>query len=187
MQQLLHQLLRGRRVQRLAHLAQIHRQQEQRRQLAGERLGRRHADLRPACVISVPGGLARDHGADHVADGQRLRALLLGLALRRQRVGGFAGLRNHHRQRVVADDRIAIAELAAVIHFHRNARQLLDHELAGQRRVPAGSAGDDAHLAELLELAWRRCPSRPGKCGRIPGPRGPAWCRARRAAAHRFP
>ena len=34
----------------------------------------------------------------------------------------------------VADDRIAIAELAAVIHFHGNARQLLDHELAGQRR-----------------------------------------------------
>ena len=41
------------------------------------------------------------------------------------------------------DDRIAIAELAAVIHFDRNARQLLDHEFAGQRGVPAGSAGDD--------------------------------------------
>ena len=29
-----------------------------------------------------------------------LRALLLGLALRRQRVGGFAGLRDHHGQGV---------------------------------------------------------------------------------------
>ena len=47
------------------------------------------------------------------------------------------------------DDRIAVAELAAVVHFHRHARQLLDHELAGQRRVPAGAAGDDPDLPEV--------------------------------------
>ena len=51
----------------------------------------------------------------------------------------------------VGDDRIAIAELAAVIHFHRNARQLLDHELAGQRGVPAGAAGDDLDGLETRE------------------------------------
>ena len=115
-------------------LAQVHRQDEQRGQLAGERLGGSHADLRPGVRVEGAGGLARDHGAHHVADGQRLRAFLLGLALRGQRVGRLARLRDHHRQRVVADDRIAVAELAAVIHLHRDARQLLDHELAGQRR-----------------------------------------------------
>ena len=49
----------------------------------------------------------------------------------------------------VVDDRIAIAELAAVIHFDRNARQLLDHELAGQAGVPAGAAGDDLDVAAM--------------------------------------
>ena len=53
------------------------------------------------------------------------------------------------------NNRIAIAELAAVIHFDRHARQLLDHELARQRRVPTGAAGDDLHLLELLELLGR--------------------------------
>ena len=43
-----------------------------------------------------------------------------------------------------SDDRIAVAELAAVVHFHGDAGQPLDHEFAGQRRMPAGAAGDDA-------------------------------------------
>ena len=64
-------------------------------------------------------------------------------------------MRDHHRERVVRNDGIAIAEFAAVIHFHRNARQLLDHELAGQRGVPAGPAGHDPDLAEFLELFRR--------------------------------
>ena len=38
------------------------------------------------------GRFARDHGAHHVADGERGRTLLLGLALRGESVGRFAGL-----------------------------------------------------------------------------------------------
>ena len=60
-----------------------------------------------------------------------------GFALTRQRVGGFARLRNANRQRLRIQNRIAIAELAAVIDFHRNARQPLDHEFPGEPRVPA--------------------------------------------------
>ena len=115
-----------------------------------------------ATPISGPGvridgarGLARDHGADHIADGQRLDPFRFRLALRGQRVRRFAGLRDDHGERVLGDDRIAIAELAAVIHFHRKARQPLDHELAGQPGVPAGAAGDDADLANARELGRR--------------------------------
>ena len=36
--------------------------------------------------------LARNHGADDVADRERLRAFLFRLALRRQRIGRLAGL-----------------------------------------------------------------------------------------------
>ena len=103
----------------------------------------------PACVISVPAASRVIMEPTTLQMASVFEPLLLGLALRGQRVGGFAGLRNHHRQRVLADDGIAVAELAAVIHFHRDARQLLDHELAGQRGVPAGAAGDDPHLAEF--------------------------------------
>ena len=45
------------------------------------------------------------------------------------------------------DDRIAIAEFAAVVHFHGNARQPLDHEFAGEPGVPARAAGDDLDVA----------------------------------------
>ena len=138
--------------QRAAHLAQVHRQQHQRRELAGKRLGRGHADFRPGVRQNRSGGLARDHRAVHVADGQRLRAFHLGFALRGQRVGGFAGLADADGQRLGVDDRIAIAELAAVIHFDRNSRQLLDHELAGLPGVPAGAAGHDLYVREFAEF-----------------------------------
>ena len=150
--QLLHQMLGGGFIQHLALLAQVHRQQEQRRQLAGERLGRRHADFGTRVRDERSGRFARDHGSHHVADGQRLRALALGFALCRQRIGGLARLRNHHSQRVFAHQRIAVTEFAAVIDLDRNSRQAFDHELAGQSGVPAGSARHDAHLAEFLEL-----------------------------------
>ena len=59
-------------------------------------------------------GLAGDRGADDVDHAQRQRALLLRLAQRRQRVGGLAGLADRDDDRVLFDDRIAIAELAGV-------------------------------------------------------------------------
>ena len=136
-------------------MAQVHGQDEQRGQLAGKGLGGGHADLRSGVRIDRAGRLAGDHGAHRIADGQGLGAFLFGLALRRQRVGGFAGLRNHDGQRVRPHDGVAVAEFAAVVHLHRNARQLLDHELAGQPGVPAGAAGDDLHLADAREFGRR--------------------------------
>ena len=73
-----------------------------------------------------------------------LRApLRLGLAQRRQRVGGLARLRDDDGERVRRDDRIAVAVLRAVVDFDRHARQLLDQELADQRRVPRRAARED--------------------------------------------
>src|ERR1700685_269088 len=51
-----------------------------------------------------------------------------------------------------ADDRIAVAPLAGVIHFDRDARQALDHELARHRRMPTGSASLDVDLLRRFEL-----------------------------------
>ena len=56
-------------AERAAHLPEIHRQQMQGDQLAGERLGRGHADLGTGMRVERALGLARRHAADHVADG----------------------------------------------------------------------------------------------------------------------
>src|SRR5437762_3078974 len=50
---------------------------------------------------------------------------------------------------------MAIAELASVINSAGNWRRLFNHEFAGKRRVPAGSARDDLDFLERLELFRR--------------------------------
>src|SRR5258708_22379970 len=95
--------------------------------------------------------LSRDHGTEHVANGERFRTLLLGLPLRGERIRGFAGLADANRKCFRIDDGVAIAEFAAVVHLDRNLREALDHELAGQSRVPAGAASNDLYVGEISE------------------------------------
>ena len=95
---------------------------------------------------------ARNHRTLHVADRQCRRAFLLRLTLGRQRVRRFSGLTDANRKRLRIEDRIAIAKFAAVIDFHGNSRQPLNHELPGQTRVPTRPARDDAHIVEAAKL-----------------------------------
>src|ERR1017187_6534396 len=139
-------------IQATVGLAKIHGQDEEGGQLAGEGFGGRHADLGTGVGDDGPGGFTGDHRSHHVADGQRFGAFAFGFALRRQRVGGFARLRNYHGEGAFEPDGIAIAELAAVIDLDGKPRQLFDHELAGESGVPACAAGDDLHLAKAREL-----------------------------------
>jgi hypothetical protein len=122
--------------------------------LSGESLGGGHADLGAGVGVDGSYGFARDHGADHVADGQRLRAFGLGFALGGDGVGGFAGLRNQHGHRVGAEDGIAIAPFAGVIDLDRNAGEILDHEFAGESGVPTGAAGGDIDFLQRLEFGF---------------------------------
>ena len=80
--------------------------------------------------------------------------LSFGFALRGQSVRGFSGLADADRQRFCIEDGIAIAEFAAVIDFDLQAGKPFDHELSGEAGVPAGAAGDDAHLLEFAELLF---------------------------------
>ena len=59
---------------------------------------------------------------------------------------------SRHIQRTIPDHRVAVAELGAVIHLHRDAGQLLDHELAHQSRMPGGPAGDQDDLVDGGEM-----------------------------------
>ena len=94
----------------------------------------------------VPGGFARDHRSDDVADCKRLAAVGFGFALGGDGVGGFAGLRDQQRDGVRRDDGIAITPLAGVVHFDGDAGQAFDHELAGLSGMPTGAAGGDVDL-----------------------------------------
>ena len=149
-----------RRRQRAAHFGELQREEVERDQLRGERLGRGHANLRAGVRVDRAFGLARRHAADDVADGEAAGALALGFAQRRQRVGGFARLRDGDGERLVVDDRIAIAVFGAVVHFDRQLRELLDHELADERGVPRGAAGEQRDLVDRLADRRRRSPSR---------------------------
>ena len=100
-------------------------------------------------------GFACNHGTDHIADGQRLRAFCFGFTLGSNRVSGFAGLRYHKRNCLGRNDRIAITPFAGVVHLHRNACHALDHELTGLSCVPASSASGDIDLFRRPEFGRR--------------------------------
>ena len=102
-----------------ANLAEMRGEQQQRGQLRGEGFCRRDADFWTGVRQNRAGRFARDHRAHHVADGERRRAFEFGFALAGERVGGFAGLADADCQRLRVENRIAIAELAAVVDFDR--------------------------------------------------------------------
>ena len=74
-------------------------------------------------------------------------ALRLGIAQRRQRIGGLAGLRDEEREIALAQRRIAIAEFGGDIDFDRQARELLEPvfgDIAGIAAVPQAT----------MEMRW---------------------------------
>ena len=68
-------------------------------------------------------------------------------------VGRFARLAEHQREHVFVDQRIAVAELAAVLDFDMDPRQALDHALGGQARVPRTAAADGGEMADGAQFA----------------------------------
>ncbi len=100
-------------------------------------------------------GFASDHGTNHIADRQRGRAFRFRFALGRQRVCGFAGLADAHGKSFRIHNRVAIAEFASVVDFDGKTGETFNHEFGGQPSVPAGAAGDDAHLLKFAKLVFR--------------------------------
>jgi hypothetical protein len=125
------QFLGACRIENAANFAKMQREEIEGGELAGEGFGGGDADFGAGVGLDSAVGFAGDHGADHVADGEGLGAASLGLALGGDGVGGFARLRDHHRDGVLADDRVAVTPFAGVIDFHGNAGQAFDHEFSG--------------------------------------------------------
>ena len=114
-------------------------------ELAGEGLGGRHPDLGPGVQVAAEAGLASDGGAHHIDDAHGARSPAASLPQRGQGVRRLSRLADRDDQRALVQHRVLVAELRGVLDLDRNARQVLEHVLADQRRVPAGSAGGHHH------------------------------------------
>ena len=118
-------------------------EQVQGRELGDKGLGGGHPDLGAGVGVDHAGGFPGNGGIQHVADGHVHGAARFGLPQGRQGVGGLPRLGDDHHQRVLVDDRVAVAELRGDVHLDRDAAIPLDVELADQGGVPGGAAGHD--------------------------------------------
>ena len=123
--------------QRAAQLGEVQREQREGQALRRERLRRGNADLAAAAGVERAVGLARQLRAHLVADRERERAALARDALRGDRVGRLARLRDRDRERAVVDHGIAVAELRGVLDVHGQPGPLLDQEAADHAGVAA--------------------------------------------------
>ncbi len=111
--------------------------------LAREGLRRGDADLRAHVDVAPRVGGARNGRSDHVADAEDEGPLPLGELQRRQRVGRLARLRYGDQNVAFADDRMAVAELAGILHLDGYAAELFEEVLSDQSGVPRRAAGHD--------------------------------------------
>ena len=140
------------RRERLAVLGELQPDQEEQRDLRGERLGGGDADLETRARVENRVDLARDLRAHHVRDRDRSRAVLARELHRLNRVARLAGLRDADHERVLDRDRVAIDPLACDVGLDGDARPLLDRVAADDTCVVRGAAGDDDDPAKLPQL-----------------------------------
>ncbi len=137
------------------HLPQVEPQQIEVHQGCGKRLGAGHADLWAGVHVDHAVGQAGGLAAHHVDDGPQQGAFGLRLLHGRQRVHRLAALGDGQHRGPLINERIAVAELGAIVHLHRDTGQGLDEELAHQPGIGRGAAGHDDDLFDLLRLLRR--------------------------------
>ncbi len=81
-----------------------------------------------------------------------MQPLRLGVAQRRQRIGGLAGLRNEDRQIALAQRRLAIAEFGSHIDLDRHAGEPLEPVFGDIAGIARGAAGRDRNTLDILEV-----------------------------------
>ena len=96
-------------------------------------------------------GLAGDARVDHIADREDPCPFAPPLLEGGNRIGRLPGLGDGDEERVLPDQRVAVAELARQVHLHRHGREGLDHELAHQGGVIGGPARHDPHAPDSVE------------------------------------
>ena len=95
------------------------RQARERRQLAGEGLGRGDADFRSGKRRHEDIAFARDARCRHIHDREDMLFVRAGIAQRSERVGGLSRLRNEDREIARRQWHVAIAEFGRDIDVDR--------------------------------------------------------------------
>ena len=131
-----------------AHLRQVQAQDVAGGNLRGERLGGGDRDLGAGVREDHRVRLARDRRARRVDDGDDLRALLAGVTDRLDRVHGLAALGDGDDQGLLADDRVAVAELAGELDLYGDAAPVLDRVAGDLSGVGGGAAADHDDLVD---------------------------------------
>src|SRR5947207_2320773 len=72
-----------------------------------------------------------------------------------QGINRLSALRNREEERIRRERRIAVAQLAGIFDFDRDAGESLDHILADQGRVPTSAAGGEDNAVDATELPRR--------------------------------
>ena len=127
-------------------------EEEERGELGGEGLGAGDADLGAGVGGDGSLGLAGDGGTDDVADGDGAGAEGVQLALGGDGICRLAGLGDEQADGGRVGDGRAVAILAGVIDLGAQAGEALDHELAGEARVPTCSTSRDGDLCAGEEI-----------------------------------
>ena len=91
--------------------AELEREECHRCELGRERFRRGDADLDACSRIDNPVGLTGQRAAEHIADRDRSRALVPGLAQSGQGVGSLPGLGDWNREHAAVEDRSTVTEL----------------------------------------------------------------------------
>ena len=138
--------------QRPAQLGEVQGEEREGEALRRERLRRGDADLAAAARVERAVGLARELRSHLVADRERERAALARDALRGDRVGRLARLRDGDRERALVDHGIAVAELGGVLDVDGEPGPLLDQQAADHAGMAGGAAGRDRDAVDREQL-----------------------------------
>ena len=135
--------LRG---QTSAQFGEREREQEQRRQLRRESLGRRDTDLGAGAGEIGERSLTHHRARRDVADPERVSmAERSRVPERGQRIGGLPRLRNDHDQRIGVRDAVAVSVLAGDLRLRGDARHAFEPQARHHAGVVARPAREDMH------------------------------------------
>ena len=120
--------------------------------LGGVALGGRNADLRAGSCVKHAVCLTCQQRVDHVGQGNGLGTAALCLAQRVERVDGLPGLADGHDERLLAENRVPVAELARDLDLSRHPGPALEGYPTAQASVEGRAAADQHHPLDPVEL-----------------------------------
>ena len=137
---------------KIAHSPEEQPEKRENDKLRRERFCGRHAYLRSGVHVNSAVAFARDRAGDVVANSKGAKAFAPAFTQCTERVGSFAALADGEHQRLRSHRRITMAELARVIDFGGDVRQLLDQvfaDSAGMQRRAATGENDASYIAQF--------------------------------------